>query len=40
MAVLRCHVAEALGDSEGVLVLDGSAVAKLESAFCGVARQW
>jgi SRSO17 transposase len=40
MAELRCHVAEAVGDPEGVLVLDASAVAKSGSASCGVARQW
>jgi SRSO17 transposase len=40
MAELRCHVAEALGDPDGVLVLDASAVAKSGSASCGVARQW
>jgi SRSO17 transposase len=40
MAELRCHVAEAVGDPDGVLVLDTSAVAKSGSASCGVARQW
>jgi SRSO17 transposase len=40
MAELRRHVAEAVGDPDGVLVLDASAVAKSRSASCGVARQW
>jgi SRSO17 transposase len=40
MVELRCHVAEAVGDPDGVLVLDASAVAKSGSASCGVARQW
>jgi SRSO17 transposase len=40
MAELRYHVAEALGNPEGVLVLDARAVAKSGSACCGVARQW
>jgi SRSO17 transposase len=40
MAELRCHVAEELGDPDGVLVLDASAMAKSGSASYGVARQW
>jgi SRSO17 transposase len=40
VAELRRHVADELGDVEGVLVLDASAVAKSGSASCGVARQW
>jgi SRSO17 transposase len=37
---LRRHVAEELGDADGVFVLDGSAVPKKGTASCGVARQW
>jgi SRSO17 transposase len=40
MAELRRHVAEALADSEGVLVLDPSAFPKSGSDSCGVSRQW
>src|SRR5205085_10591419 len=37
---LRCHVAEELGHSQGVFVLDSSGFAKKGSDSCGVARQW
>src|SRR5262245_52798591 len=40
MAELRRHVAEALADSEGVLVLDPSAFPKSGTDSCGVSRQW
>jgi SRSO17 transposase len=40
MAELRRHVAEVLGDAEGVLVLDSSGFAKKGTASCGVDRQW
>lgn len=40
MAELRCHVAEELGDPEGVLVVDSSGFAKKGSESCGVQRQW
>jgi SRSO17 transposase len=40
MAELRCHVAEVIGDPEGVLSADGSGFAKKGDASCGVARQW
>jgi SRSO17 transposase len=40
MAEVRGHVAAALGDPEGVLVLDPSAFPKKGTASCGVARQW
>jgi SRSO17 transposase len=39
-AELRRHVAEAIGDPGGVLVLDGHAVPKKGEDSCGVARQW
>lgn len=37
---LRQHVAEELGDPEGVFIFDGSSFAKKGSQSCGVARQW
>ncbi len=37
---LRRHVAEELGDADGVFILDGSAFPKKGEASCGVARQW
>jgi len=40
MAELRRHVAEELGDPEGVLVVDGSGFPKKGTASCGVDRQW
>lgn len=40
MAELRQHVAEELGDPEGVLVADGSAFPKKGTESCGVGRQW
>jgi SRSO17 transposase len=40
MAELRRHVAEALGDPDGVLVVDGSGFPKKGTASCGVERQW
>jgi SRSO17 transposase len=40
LAQLRGHVREALGEPEGVLVLDPSAFPKKGTASCGVARQW
>ena len=40
MAELRRHVAEELGDPNGVLVLDNSGFAKKGTQSCGVARQW
>jgi SRSO17 transposase len=40
LAELRHHVAEELGDPEGVLVVDGSGFPKKGTASCGVARQW
>jgi SRSO17 transposase len=40
MAELRRHVAEALADPDGVLVLDPSAFPKSGADSCGVARQW
>jgi SRSO17 transposase len=40
LAELRRHVAEALADPGGVLVLDPSAFAKSGADSCGVARQW
>jgi SRSO17 transposase len=40
MAELRRHVAEEIGESDGVLVVDGSGFPKKGSASCGVARQW
>src|SRR5215210_121235 len=40
MAELRRHVAEELGDPEGVLVVDGSDFPKKGTASCGVDRQW
>jgi SRSO17 transposase len=39
-AELRRHVAQTLGDPEGVWVLDGSAFPKKGHDSCGVARQW
>jgi SRSO17 transposase len=39
-AELRRHVAEEIGDPDGVFVLDGSAFPKKGDASCGVARQW
>jgi SRSO17 transposase len=40
MSELRRHVAEEIGDADGVLVVDGSAFPKKGNASCGVARQW
>jgi SRSO17 transposase len=40
LAQLRRHVAEELGDAEGVLVVDSSGFPKKGAASCGVARQW
>ena len=40
LAELRRHVGEALGEAEGVLVLDPSAFPKKGTESCGVARQW
>jgi SRSO17 transposase len=40
MAELRAHVAEARGDPDAVLVLDGSGFPKKGVDSCGVARQW
>lgn len=37
---LRRHVAEAIGDPQGVFILDGSAFPKKGEDSCGVARQW
>jgi SRSO17 transposase len=37
---LRCHVAQAWGDDQAVLIFDGSAFAKKGKDSCGVARQW
>ncbi len=37
---LRRHVAQELGDDDGVFVLDPSAFAKKGDESCGVARQW
>jgi SRSO17 transposase len=39
-AELRRDVAEAIGDPDGVLIVDGSAFAKKGTASCGVKRQW
>jgi SRSO17 transposase len=40
MAELRRHVREALGDPDGIFVIDGSAFPKKGTESCGVARQW
>jgi SRSO17 transposase len=40
MAELRGHVAEELGDPDGIIICDGSGFPKKGSASCGVARQW
>jgi len=40
MAELRHHVAEELGDPQGVLIVDSSGFPKKGTASCGVARQW
>jgi SRSO17 transposase len=40
MAELRRHVAEELGDPDGVLVVDSSGFPKKGAASCGVSRQW
>ncbi|HZR50782.1 MAG TPA: IS701 family transposase [Streptosporangiaceae bacterium] len=40
MAELRRHVAEAMGDPGGVLVVDSSGFPKKGTASCGVGRQW
>jgi SRSO17 transposase len=40
MTELRGHVAEARGDADAVLVLDGSGFPKKGTESCGVARQW
>jgi SRSO17 transposase len=37
---LHAHVAEQIGDSAAVLIVDGLAVPKKGDATCGVARQW
>src|SRR5258707_6745646 len=39
-ADLRRHVADELGDPDGVLIVDGSGFPKKGTASCGVARQW
>lgn len=40
MAELRAHVAEELGDPEGVVIVDGSGFVKKGTESCGVTRQW
>jgi SRSO17 transposase len=40
MAELRRHVAAAMGNPDGVLVVDPSGFPKKGAASCGVARQW
>jgi SRSO17 transposase len=40
MAELRGHVAEELGDPDGIIIVDGSGFPKKGTASCGVARQW
>jgi SRSO17 transposase len=40
LAELRRHVAEVLGDPDGVLILDSSGFPKKGAESCGVARQW
>src|SRR5262249_35663066 len=40
LAELRRHVAEELGDPDGVFIVDGSGFPKKGTASCGVARQW
>jgi SRSO17 transposase len=40
MTELRCHVAEALGDPDAVLVVDPSSFPKKGTESCGVQRQW
>ena len=40
LTALRGHVAEELGDPEGVFILDGSGFPKKGADSCGVARQW
>ena len=40
MAELRRHVAEEIGEPNGVLIVDGSGFARKGTASCGVARQW
>jgi SRSO17 transposase len=40
MAELRSHVAEALGDPEGIFIVDSSGFPKKGTESCGVARQW
>jgi SRSO17 transposase len=40
LAELRRHVAEEIGDRNGVLSVDGSGFAKKGTASCGVTRQW
>lgn len=40
MAELRGHVAEELGDPDGIFICDGSGFPKKGTASCGVARQW
>jgi SRSO17 transposase len=40
LAELRGHVAEELGDPDGVLILDSSGFPKKGAESCGVARQW
>ncbi len=40
MAELRMHIREELADSDGVVVIDGSAFPKKGTESCGVARQW
>jgi SRSO17 transposase len=39
-AELHAHVAEQIGDADGVLIVDGMAVPKKGTQSCGVARQW
>jgi DDE superfamily endonuclease len=40
MTELRRHIAEEVGDPDGVLVIDPSGFPKKGTASCGVARQW
>lgn len=40
MRGLRDHVSEAIGDPDGILIVDGSAFVKKGEDSCGVKRQW
>jgi SRSO17 transposase len=40
MAEVRRHVAEELGDPDGILIIDGSSFPKKGDHSCGVKRQW